>query len=136
MKPEYLKLMKMLDVGKDGLVHEKTLGLAIPEGALLPCPVIFIAHYGIDAKTVGKHEGLAHGFAVAGNLENVPADNAILFDDDLYFNSACIDALHTRPEIDPAKVVVMGGSAGGYQTLMLTALHLGIAASVECHHRS
>ena len=150
MKPEYLKMMKMLDdgptraetphrleripirfMGKDGLVHEKTLGLAIPEGALLPCPVIFIAHYGIDAKTVGKHEGLAHGFAVAGNLENVPADNALLFDDDLYFNSACIDALHRRPEIDPAKVVVMGGSAGGYQTLMLTALHLGIAASVD-----
>ncbi len=150
MKPEYLKMMKMLDdaplraetphhleripirfMAKDGTVHEKTLGLAIPEGATLPCPVIFVAHYGIDEKTVGKHEGLSRGFAVAGNLENVPADNALLFDDDLYFNSACIDTLRARPKIDPRKIAVIGGSAGGYQALMLTALHLGIAASVD-----
>ncbi len=150
MKPEYLKMMKMIDdspartetphrltvipvrfMGKDGAVHEKRLGLAVPEGAILPCPVIFIAHYGIDEKTVGKHEGLSRGFAVAGNIENIPADNALLFDDDLYFNSACIDVLRSRPEIDPAKIVIMGGSAGGYQTLMLSALHLGIAASVD-----
>lgn len=150
MKSEYLKMMKMIHdgeereeiphrlivipirfMGRDGMIHEKKLGLAIPEDVMFPCPVIFIAHYGIDEKTVGKHEGLCRGFAVAGNLENIPADNALLFDDDLYFNSACIDALRSRPEIDSEKIVIMGGSAGGYQTLMLSALHLGIAASID-----
>lgn len=152
MKPEYIRLMMMIQTAKpgeepkkipcsfrkievsymtkDGIPDTRLLGLAIPKTVVLPVSVVFIAHYGIDERTVVQNELLAHGIAVAGALGVTTEENSKMADDDLYFSSACIDLLRTMPEVDRDKIILMGGSAGGYMAMMLTAFHLNIAATV------
>lgn len=73
LRPEYIRLMMMqtaklgeeprnipyffrkIEVSymtKDGIPDTRLLGLAIPKAAVFPIPVVFMAHYGIDEKTV------------------------------------------------------------------------------------
>jgi len=152
MKPEYIKLMMMIQTAnvdeesgmvphsfreepvrymtKKGVPELRFLGIAIPKEVQLPVPVAFVAHYGIDKETVGQNPFLRQGIAVAGALGVTPKENGKMADDDLYFNSACIDYLMEQPDLDSSRLIVTGGSAGGYMAMMLSALHLGIAASI------
>ncbi len=152
MKPEYIKLMMMIQTAKpeekpgftphsfreasvrymtkSGVPDTRPLGIAIPEGAQAPVPVVFVAHYGIDKDTVGQNPFLKQGIAVSGTIGVTPAENGKMTDDDLYFSSACIDCLMEQPDLDGGRLIVMGGSAGGYMTMMLSVIHLGLAASI------
>ena len=49
---------------------------------------------------------------------------------DLIFNNAALYTLRNMKEIDSELIAVVGGSAGGYMALMLTALQLGICCTV------
>ena len=128
--PHTFQKIEVCYMTKAGVPDTRTLGVAIPEGVTLPIPVAFVAHYGIDESTVGENELLKHGIAVAGALNVMPEENAKMADDDLYFSSACVDVLRGMPEVDRGKLIITGGSAGGFMTMMLTAIHLNIAASI------
>jgi hypothetical protein len=73
---------------------------------------------------------LKKGWAVASVAQFENKYNGQLTDDDLVFNNAALYTLRHSAEIDNNRIAVVGASAGGYTSLMLNALQLGICCSV------
>ncbi len=48
--------------------------------------------------------------------------NGVLETDDLVFNNAALYTLRNLDGIDKQRIAIVGGSAGGYTTLMLNGL--------------
>ena len=119
-------------ITKNNDIDRRSIRVHIPETAEKPMPLVFIAHYPLGEDTRDYKEFIQKGWAVATVIDFKGAlHNTTLTDDDLVFNSAALSVARKLPEIDRTRVAVTGGSAGGYMTLMLSALHLGICCSVS-----
>lgn len=118
-------------VSKDGTPTTRLLRVYLPEAASQPMPLIFTAHYEMPASSPELKLYCAKGWAVSTPLNFQNAYNGQLTDDDLVFNSAALTAVRRLPEIDRNRIAIIGGSAGGYMTLMLSALHLGPCCAVS-----
>jgi dipeptidyl aminopeptidase/acylaminoacyl peptidase len=96
--------------------------LRIPEGPG-PHPAIMFIHGGVggQGKMKKASEGYVqnHMFAEGFAVFQVDYRWAHFGDEELEDMVACYRYLRSRPEIDPARVGVIGGSHGGYLTMML-----------------
>ncbi|MEK4436349.1 alpha/beta hydrolase family protein [Paenibacillus sp. FSL K6-2862] len=117
-------------INKDSIVDTRQLRLYIPEDTEQPMPLIYVPHYEMteDALELGKY--LAEGWMVASPTNFDNKYNGQLTDDDLVFNNAALYTLRHMEEVDHERIALIGGSAGGYTTLMLNALQMGINASI------
>ncbi|MDO5628067.1 MAG: prolyl oligopeptidase family serine peptidase, partial [Mobilicoccus sp.] len=115
---------------KTGTRVTRPVVLYVPQNATGPVPLVFVAHYEIDAGSADLGDYLRQGWAVASPTEVTQAENGRLTDDNLVFNNAALHAMRQRVEVDRERVAIVGGSAGGYMALMLSHLQLGAVATV------
>lgn len=115
---------------KDGSVDTRTLRVYMPADVRTPAPAIFYAHYELAEDSLQLEMFLNRGWIV-GMCVTAPGCNRDLVDDDLYFNNAAFVFLRAMDAVDKNKVIVYGGSAGGYMAMMLSILHLGICGTIS-----
>ncbi|SDD54027.1 Acetyl xylan esterase (AXE1) [Paenibacillus sp. CF095] len=124
------KRLEIPYITKEKKVERRPVRLIMPKGATCPMPLIFVPHYEMGEDAMELRAYLQKGWAVASAVEFDNKYNAQLTDDDLVFNNAALYTLRNLPEIDRKRIAVVGGSAGGYMSLMLNALQLGICCSI------
>lgn len=124
---------KKLDIpyiSKENKVEKRQVQIVMPEAAAIPMPLIYVPHYEMAEDAVELRAYLSQGWAVACPAAFNDNYNAQLTDDDLVFNNAALYTLRHMPEFDRERIALVGGSAGGYMTLMLTGLQPGICVSI------
>lgn len=117
-------------ITKEKKVEMRFVQVFIPIGIEQPMPLIYVPHYEMGEDAYELREYLKKGWAIASPADFNDKHNALLTDDDLVFNNAALYMLRHMTEIDKTRIALVGGSAGGYMTLMLHALQLGICGSV------
>ena len=117
-------------IGKAGRVESRPIRLYIPQSAGQPMPLVYVPHYEMTADSLELRRYLEKGWAVASPAWVKSAYNGLLTDDDLVFNCAALYTLKHMGTFDTQRIALVGGSAGGYTTLMLNALQMGHCASV------
>ena len=126
-----IKIIDLPYITKERKVSKRKLRLYTPNDAIKPMPLIFVPHYEMPEDALEMREYLKEGWAVASCAEfNGGEYNKTITDDDLVFNNAMLYYLRNLDEIDSERIAVVGGSAGGYMTLMLNALQSGICCAV------
>lgn len=116
-------------INKDGQVSSRPIWLHLPKNTQTPVPLVFVPHYEMKSESSDLQSYIKQGWAVASPKDFVTQYNGVLTTDDLVFNHASLYALRNNPLIDKQKIVLVGGSAGGYMTLMLASQQMGITAS-------
>lgn len=134
-KPEPLSDVKIITenisfIAKTGEVKSRPIKIYLPMNVVTLMPLVYIAHYEMTDDALELRGYLKKGWAVASCANFQNEYNGQLTDDDLVFNNAALYYLRNRSEFDKNKIAVVGGSAGGYMTFMLSALQLGICCSV------
>ena len=122
-----------IDVGyikRDGSKDLRTIILYIPIGNRGKIPLVYVPHYEMREDSSELSDYLKQGWAVSSCYGFKNEYNRDLAFDDLVFNNAALYTLRNNGAIDENRIAVVGGSAGGYSCMMLTALQLGICASV------
>lgn len=96
--------------------------LFVPRDAHGPMPLLAIMHYelGLD----GAAENLVEGWAVL-----TPHETLNPFADGVNFNLALVQSARQLPFIDPQRIALAGGSAGGYVTLMVASQTFPVTAA-------
>ena len=117
-------------IRKDGTIESRPVRLYIPEESEQPMPLIYVPHYEMAENAAELRRYLEQGWAVASPKDVLPSHNGLLTDDDLVFNNAALYALRHMEEFDNQRIAIVGGSAGGYTTLMLSALQMGNCTSI------
>lgn len=117
-------------ITKEKKVDRRPVRLYIPQKAQAPMPLIFVPHYEMKEDSLELRDYLAKGWMVASPTDFDNKYNGQMADDDLVFNNAALYTLRRLPEVDKNRIALVGGSAGGYMTLMLNALQLGICCSI------
>lgn len=117
-------------ITKRGKKDVRPVRVAVPQDVPLPMPLIYVPHYEMQEDSLELRDYLKKGWAVACPAKFNDSYNGALTDDDLVFNNAALYALRHRPEFDKNRIVLVGGSAGAYMTLMLNGLQIGLCASV------
>lgn len=117
-------------IAKTHCVKVRPIRLYIPIKAQKPMPLIYIPHYEMAEDSLELRDYLGKGWMVASPADFDNAYNGQLTDDDLVFNHAALYKLKEMPEVDRDRIALVGGSAGGYMTLMLNATELGICCSI------
>ena len=117
-------------IRKDGTIESRPVRLYIPEESEQPMPLIYVPHYEMAENAAELRRYLEQGWAVASPTDVLPSHNGLLTDDDLVFNNAALYALRHMEEFDNQRIAIVGGSAGGYTTLMLSALQMGNCTSI------
>ena len=116
---------------KSGTVDDqRRVRVILPQGVERPMPLIYVPHYEMGEDAIELRDYLAQGWAVACPDAFQNEYNGHLTDDDLMFNNAALSLLRQRQEFDPDRIILVGGSAGAYMTLMLSGLQLGLCASI------
>ena len=125
------KRLEISYITKENTVDTRPIHIVCPKRAKQPMPLVFVAHYPIeaDASEIQK-QYLKHGWATASVIDFDLLYNKQLTDNNFVFNNAVLYTLKNMPEFDRNRIAVVGGSAGGYTALMLSALHLGICCTV------
>lgn len=118
-------------ITNNGFIARRAVRIFLPDAFPRPMPVVFIAHYEMKEDDALLNLYLLKGWAVATTTDFKPEYNGSLVDDDMIFNSAALVTVREQPDIDRSRIIVSGGSAGGYMTQMLSILHLGICCSVS-----
>ena len=113
----------------DGSRDVRPLRLNIPKDAKKPMPLVYVPHYEMKEDSLEIRDYLLKGWAVASCADFKDEYNAELMRDDLVFNNAALCMLRGREDIDSDRIAVVGGSAGGYMAMMLSALQLGICCT-------
>ena len=113
-------------ITKEKKVEKRPVRLYIPTKAHLPMPLIFVPHYEMGDDSLELRDYLAKGWMVASPTDFHNKFNGQLTDDDLVFNNAALYTLRRLSEVDINRIALVGGSAGGYMTLMMKELQLGI----------
>lgn len=93
-------------------------------------PLIYVPHYEAEEKSADIQSYLKKGWAVASPTDVKNEYNGELTGNDLIFNNAALYTLRNMNEIDNQRIALVGGSAGGYMTLMLSQLQMGITTSI------
>ena len=117
-------------IRKDGTIESRPVRLYIPEEVEQPMPLIYVPHYEMAENAAELRRYLEQGWAVASPTNVLPSHNGLLTDDDLVFNNAALYTLRHMDEFDNQRIAIVGGSAGGYTTLMLSALQMGNCVSI------
>src|SRR5690625_5271894 len=112
-------------ISKKKKVEMRPIRLFLPSKASTPMPLVYVAHYEMGEDATELRAYLEKGWAVCSVTAFDNKYNGQLTDDDLVFNNAALYTLRNLPEIDRMRIAVVGGSAGGYMSLMLNALQLG-----------
>ena len=115
---------------RDGAKDVRRIILYASENAKAPMPLVYVPHYEMKEDSQEIRDYLLKGWAVSSCYEFKNEYNRELAFDDLIFNNAALYMLRNRADIDENKIAVVGGSAGGYMTMMLSAMQLGICCSV------
>lgn len=117
-------------ISKEGNVDSRPIKLYVPENASRSMPLIYVPHYEMASNSLELRRYLEKGWAVASPADVLPLHNGLLTDDDLVFNNAALYTLRHMDEFDTQRIAVVGGSAGGYCALMLSALQMGNCATI------
>lgn len=117
-------------ITKENKVDIRVVRIVMPAGTAKPMPLIYVPHYEMGEDSLELRDYLAKGWAVACPSEFKDNYNGTLTDDDLVFNNAALYTLRHRAEFDKDRIALVGGSAGGYMTMMLNGLQLGHCVSV------
>lgn len=117
-------------ITREGKVDVRAVHVVMPEAAARPMPLIYVPHYEMGEDSLELRDYLAKGWAVACPAEFSDNYNGSLTDDDLVFNNAALYTLRHRTQFDRKRIILVGGSAGGYMSLMLSGLQLGHCASI------
>ena len=117
-------------ITKEKKVEKRDVKIVLPQGEVQPMPLIYVPHYEMGEDALELRDYLAEGWAVACPADFDNSYNGKLTDDDLVFNNAALYTLRHRPEFDKNRIILVGGSAGGYMTMMLNGLQLGLCASI------
>lgn len=117
-------------ITKDDSVSIRPIRIYLPAGTSGPVPVVFVPHYEMKEDALELRSYLDEGWAVVSPSGFEDRYNGQLTDDDLVFNNAVLYAIRHDDRFDPERILLVGGSAGGYMTMMLNALQMGICASV------
>ena len=117
-------------IKEDETVDTREMIICRPSNKKSDVPVVYIPHYALDENTSDFVSYIKRGWAVASPYNFKPKYNGTLVTDDLVFNNAALYTLRHTKGIDAQKIVLVGGSAGGYMTLMLSELQMGNAAAL------
>lgn len=117
-------------ITKEGTVDVRFVRVVYAKDAARPMPLIFVPHYEIGEDSLELRDYLDKGWAVACTDGFDNKYNGTLLDDDMVFNNAAVFHLRHRPEFDPKRIALVGGSAGGYMTMMLSGQKLNLCASI------
>ena len=112
-------LVDVTFIDKHDSVVTRQMKLYYPRQASQPLPTIWIPHYEISEDSKELRNYLEHGWLVASVNDFQGQYNAQSTDDDLVFNNAALYTLRRLPKVDTQRIALVGGSAGGYTTLML-----------------
>lgn len=124
------KLIDVKYIKANGEIGTRQIVLYTPANAQGDIPVIFVPHYAINEDTADFVAYIKNGWAAASPYNVKSEYNGTLAMDDLVFNSAALYTLRNMNGIDKQRIAMVGGSAGGYTTLMLNQLHMGTVASI------
>lgn len=114
----------------NGEISTRQIVLYKPSNTQGEIPVIFVPHYAVDEKTADFVSYINNGWAVASPYNVKSEYNGTLAMDDLVFNNAALYTLRNMNGIDKHRIAIVGGSAGGYMSLMLSQLHMGTVATI------
>ena len=115
----------------DGSVDKtRQIILYTPTDASDEIPLIYIPHYAAEESSLDFISYIRHGWAVAAPYDFKNEYNGVLETDDLVFNNAALYTLRHQEGIDCQRIAIVGGSAGGYMSMMLNALQMGTVASI------
>ena len=117
-------------ITKNGTVEVRAVRVVYAAIAAKPMPLIYVPHYEMGEDSLELRDYLAQGWAVACPDAFNDSYNGTLLNDDMVFNNAALFALRQRPEFDANRVALVGGSAGGYMTMMLAGQQLGLCACI------
>lgn len=116
-------------INQNGQIATRPIWLHLPQNATKPVPLVFVPHYETKADASDLQDYIKQGWAVASPKDFGQGNyNEVLMSDNLVFNNAALYALRNNPAIDKQKIVLSGGSAGGYMSLMLASQQMGITA--------
>ena len=115
---------------ENGELHSRVFNLYIPEDSAAPMPCVFYVHYVLSENSLDFSDYLHRGWAIA-TPEVYQNLNLEWMDDDLFFNNAVLCELRKQSEIAQEKILLTGFSAGGYMTMILSILHVGICGCVS-----
>lgn len=89
-------------------------------------PLVIAVHYEMKPDDPALAKFISQGWCVLTPVQLEECDVSNIVDADLRFNMALLCAAKNIDGIDRLRIALRGGSAGGYQTLMLCALGFGI----------
>jgi hypothetical protein len=125
------ELIEVSYIKEDGTVDtSRQIILYKPAGTEGNLPIIYIPHYAAEENTADFVSYIRHGWAVAAPYDVKNEYNGTLETDDLVFNNAALYAIRHMDGIDHQRIAVVGGSAGGYMSMMLNGLQMGTTASI------
>lgn len=117
-------------ITKDGEIETRQIILYKPAEAEGDIPLIYIPHYAVVENSTDFQSYIKNGWAAASPYNFQDKYNGELVTDDLVFNNAALYTLRNLDGIDKQRIGIVGGSAGGYTTLMLNELQMGTTASI------
>lgn len=128
---EYQKeIIDVKYIKANGEIDTRQIVLFKPSNTQREMPIIFVPHYAVDENTADFVSYIKNGWAVASPLNVKSEYNGTLATDDLVFNNAALYTLRNLDGIDKQRIAIVGGSAGGYMSLMLSQLHMGTVATI------
>jgi len=123
------EMMAVKYIKEDNTVDTRNMILYRPTFGEGDIPVIYIPHYAAEENSSDFVSYIRHGWAVA-SPEFESSYNGTLVADDLVFNNAALYTLRHMDGIDHQRIAIVGGSAGGYMSLMLNGLQMGTTAAI------